>query len=346
MSFRFFKRIKIAPGITVNFSKSGGSFSFGPKGKKITIGSRSPRATIGIPGTGLYYTTTFPKIPKPKRKSLSTKKEKSEKREKDKLSLGFFQRLITPEDEKAFVDGAREIFLGNEKKAFIHLQKASHLADGAFLAGFIAFKNEWFNEAEKYLMTAAAKHKDLGKYFSKYEFTATMELPITDEVNAYIEPNLKGVLLGLVEVYQHKERYFDAISLLEKLKAIDPEDIVINLSLAEFLLDAYPDKKEIYERIIKLSKEVKNETPIHTTLLLYKARALRRLGLLDAANEVIKNALRKKKDRPVELLYALRYEKALIYEEQGKGNLAKKEFEKLYAEAPEYEDVAKRLGLG
>ena len=56
--FRLFRRIKIAPGVTINVSKSGLSTSFGPKGAKITVGRRGVRRTVGIPGTGLYYTST------------------------------------------------------------------------------------------------------------------------------------------------------------------------------------------------------------------------------------------------------------------------------------------------
>jgi hypothetical protein len=55
--FRLFRRIKIAPGVTINVSKSGLSTSFGPKGAKVTIGKRGIRKTIGIPGTGISYTS-------------------------------------------------------------------------------------------------------------------------------------------------------------------------------------------------------------------------------------------------------------------------------------------------
>jgi len=48
MAFRFWRRIRIAPGVTLNLSKSGGSLSFGPRGAKFTIGPRGNRATVGI----------------------------------------------------------------------------------------------------------------------------------------------------------------------------------------------------------------------------------------------------------------------------------------------------------
>jgi len=54
MAFRFWRRIKIAPEVTLNLSKSGGSLSFGPRGAKFTIGPKGKRATVGLPGTGLY----------------------------------------------------------------------------------------------------------------------------------------------------------------------------------------------------------------------------------------------------------------------------------------------------
>ena len=56
-------------------------------------------------------------------------------------------------------------------------------------------------------------------------------------------------------------------------------------------------------------------------------------------------ALRHKKERSEELLHALHYERALVYEDLGQHKQARSEFEKLYAEAPDYEDVSERLGL-
>lgn len=57
-SFRLFRRIKIAPGVTINVSKSGLSTSLGPRGAKVTLGHGRIRKTVGLPGTGVYYTST------------------------------------------------------------------------------------------------------------------------------------------------------------------------------------------------------------------------------------------------------------------------------------------------
>lgn len=59
MSWRFRKSIKIAPGVRINFGKSSTSLSIGGKGFHRTYSSTG-RVTdsIGIPGTGISYTTT------------------------------------------------------------------------------------------------------------------------------------------------------------------------------------------------------------------------------------------------------------------------------------------------
>ena len=58
MSFRFRKSVKICKGFKVNFSKSGASLSVGGRGHSVNLRKRS-RATFGIPGTGLSYSTSL-----------------------------------------------------------------------------------------------------------------------------------------------------------------------------------------------------------------------------------------------------------------------------------------------
>ncbi|HFD86224.1 MAG TPA: DUF4236 domain-containing protein [Gammaproteobacteria bacterium] len=344
MSFRFWRRIKIAPGVTLNLSKSGGSLSFGPRGAKFTVGPRGKRATMGIPGTGLFYTTPITGGKGGKRRSTYTAATPTVS-PKDRLTLGFFKRLVTPDDEEALVDGCRELALGDENKALALLKKSTHLADGAYLAGFLSLKQERLPKAADYLTMAAENHSRLGRYFDKYGISATMSLPITDEVSGHVGPDLRGVLLGLVEAYQGQKRWEDAITCLERLRRLEPDDVVVKLSLAELLLEAHPGDRNVFQKVVSLAKDIENDTPVHTTLLFYKAKSLRRLGLLDAARDTLTGALRRKKGRSGDLLKAIRYERIRVYEDLGQHRRARSELEKLYAESPDYEDVATRLGL-
>jgi hypothetical protein len=56
MSFRFQRRIRLAPGLHLNVSKSGVGFSAGPRGFHVGVDSRRrPYVSAGIPGTGLSW---------------------------------------------------------------------------------------------------------------------------------------------------------------------------------------------------------------------------------------------------------------------------------------------------
>lgn len=54
MALRFRKSIKLAPGIRMNLSGSGVSWSLGPRGASVGIGRRGTYLNSGIPGTGIY----------------------------------------------------------------------------------------------------------------------------------------------------------------------------------------------------------------------------------------------------------------------------------------------------
>jgi hypothetical protein len=55
MGLRFFRRFRIAPGVTLNLSKSGVSTSIGTRGAHLTVGPRGTTESVGLPGTGLSY---------------------------------------------------------------------------------------------------------------------------------------------------------------------------------------------------------------------------------------------------------------------------------------------------
>lgn len=54
MAWNYRKRIKIFPGVHLNFSKGGVSTSIGPKGAKVSFGKKGTYLNTSIPGTGLY----------------------------------------------------------------------------------------------------------------------------------------------------------------------------------------------------------------------------------------------------------------------------------------------------
>src|SRR2546430_2653908 len=55
MGFRFQRRLKLFPGVRLNFSRGGISTRIGVRGASVTLGGRGAYVNLGIPGTGLSY---------------------------------------------------------------------------------------------------------------------------------------------------------------------------------------------------------------------------------------------------------------------------------------------------
>ncbi len=351
MGLRFFRRGRIAPGLTLNLSKSGGSLSMGVRGARYTVGPRGRRSTVGLPGTGLYYTEVSSSSRSGKGKRMtsggrgpaSNNKSVHAPSVQDRLDMGFFKRLVTPAGEVAFVDGCRELAKGHYNAALPYFEKSAHLADGAFAAGFIYLKQENAKQAIRYLKQAEQHYRQLDKSFTKYGMDLTLELPISDHMKAHVGPTLRGVLLTLVEACQFTGDMQEAYEHVHRLRGLEPDDVVILLSEVELLWEANSEHRDTCEHIVQMTKAVENKCHIHTTVLLYKARALIALGMHTAARDVLTTALRRRKDRPVDLLNALRYERAAVYEALGQGARARGDLEKIYASDPGYEDVRGRL---
>jgi len=57
MGFRFRRSVRLFPGVRLNFSKSGVSTSIGGRGLTANISKHGIRHTVGIPGSGLSFST-------------------------------------------------------------------------------------------------------------------------------------------------------------------------------------------------------------------------------------------------------------------------------------------------
>jgi hypothetical protein len=55
VAWRFQRRKRILPGVTVNLGKRGAGLSVGPRGARVSAGRGGLAATLGLVGTGLAY---------------------------------------------------------------------------------------------------------------------------------------------------------------------------------------------------------------------------------------------------------------------------------------------------
>src|ERR1051325_8652599 len=80
MPVRIRKSIQIFPGVKLNFSKGGVSFTVGTKGYHLNFSRRGVRQTVGLPGSGISETSYIVKndSKSEKEKPATSKKDEEE----------------------------------------------------------------------------------------------------------------------------------------------------------------------------------------------------------------------------------------------------------------------------
>jgi len=341
MGFRFYKKVNILPGLSMNFSKSRPSVSFGPKGMKMTVGKNGVRSSFGVPGTGLYY-TTYKGYGKGSQNSNSRMAQDTVLKTSN---LGFFQGLFLSPQEKSFLKGFDAFAKGNKDEAFNVFNVNNDNADSLFMAGYIALGKGELELAENFFIRCKQRLNELGKTVSKFNGYFELTLDITEYIQVPINMDFKGLTLALVEVYQNQGKYNEAINSLDELWNKNLSDKVVCLSMIDIITHHEPHIKEHLKDIVEATKDIDNDGPIDTNILYLRGFAVYALGLADAATKQLTDILRRKKDRPDELLMQIRYIRGRIYEEGGQVLKAKSDYEKVYLERPDFEDVKTRLGL-
>ena len=104
MGFRVRKSFKVAPGVRVNVGKKSAGISVGTKGARVSVNSRTgARATVGIPGSGISYTTSLNSSKKcntssykrnSELKSMQSQIDKFDQLQKNKLEVEMYENKL------------------------------------------------------------------------------------------------------------------------------------------------------------------------------------------------------------------------------------------------------------
>ncbi len=124
MGLNFRKSISLCKGVRLNLSKSGPSLSFGKSGLRQSINLKGQsRTTVGIPGTGVYYTKTS------NVKNLFGDKDKKKKDPGAKGSKTQSKAAAAPAKEAIDVEANRKLV--EEYEAAVEALKSVHkMSDG------------------------------------------------------------------------------------------------------------------------------------------------------------------------------------------------------------------------
>ena len=215
MGLRFWKRVQILPGVTINFSRGLPSVSIGPRGAKLTVGPHGTRATVGLPGTGLFYT---------------------EKLDKKKPREPRAKRIEAPDTLVGVLDAACDLVEdGKDDEALARLEarpaKLRH-ADLSFLSGLLYLRKGDDATAASELGIAAAS-SDMGDLFVATGIDLDLQLPIAEDRVVVIRPDPKGALLAWVEALQRLGRNDEARAALRAALEKEPGDELLTLSLED-----------------------------------------------------------------------------------------------------------------
>lgn len=351
MGFRFYKSVSVGRGVRMSVSKSGLGLSAGVPGFRYSVHSSGrTRKTTSIPGTGLSY-QTYGRTQGGRKRTAShtrtTPTPTDQARATAIAANSLKAPLFAPRSEKSYVKGVKWTLRGQYQAAVKAFQEC--LADDPsaisayFLAAYSLIKLGDEKGAIPWLDKLVQSDQALpDPLMQKHRLDGTfiviiIPLSITPLVQVEIEMGTIGAALLLAELYQEHGRLDLGIGLLENLISLAAEVPAIALSLGELYVQA-----SMWDELSSMPISVKNTDDLSAEVLRYKARGLRERGMNEGALELLREALRSKKRHP-EILKASRYERALTYEALGKRGMARKDFERMYADDPSYMDVGARL---
>lgn len=356
MGIRFYRGLRLGKLARLNISKTGLGLSVGVRGLRVTAGPSGTFLTLGLPGTGLSYRKKVGKgggIVWPDVTGIFRRKDKTTEQAPKLVRLQSVQTApVRPEREmtpleKRFGEGVKHYREHQVKEAldiFLGLSR-QELGATALAAAILAGTKGNAATAERLLERILQVDEETEfptPLMKDYLNGLEIEIEVTPSVAVSAPLDIVSVSLLLVEMYQEQGKMDEALGLLEELDELTEGKIqVITLSLCELYALA-----ELWDGIIDRARFVQESTDdVSLEIILFYGRALQEKHLHDAAISVFSKALRRRKDHNPALLHEARYWRAWSYEQTRRHQQAHQEYQKLFAEAPHFRDVAEKVGV-
>lgn len=346
MGFRLQRRVRIAPGLNVNISKSGLGLGLGPRGLKASVGPGGTRTSVGIPGTGMRYEKRYPRGSGTGRKPASVKKSSAggAAAAVPATRVGAVSKAFKRPDERAFINACQCLINGDESGSLSSLYEAiranPECFDACLIAAMLLCKAGDEATARSYFEKVVFGRGVSYPYINKYlgPDTLSIVVSITDSIKGTIAADTRSAYLLLAEIYQEQGFREHAAALLERAIHLGYDDDLVKVSLLELLNDLERD-----DEIINLAQGTENADDITLAIIFYWGQAMSRRGYYEAAREVLKKAVSRKKDRDPNLISEARYVLARNYELEGKRAMALKQYQAILSQDFNFRDVRERI---
>jgi tetratricopeptide (TPR) repeat protein len=315
MGFRFQRRIKIAPGVRLNLSKSGLGLSAGPRGASVSVGPSGAHAHLGVPGTGLSYRTKLDK-------RLRT------------------QRTATPAVSAAAAEAdslpaPRSTWIG----WVILFALMGFAAPACFaVAGLVFVASRWVQTPR------------LARQFNQARVLALQgqHVGAAQHLDRYVKGNARDLEAWrwFQDILWHQlGDQPSALAAARRCYELAPADPEIRCDLIWLLLEQghYSEVVQAVQAAMPLADD-----PFGETLRLALGRALLEQGAIEPAIEQFKQGPVRSRTREDETLLAYRYWLGVAYLRVGNKRSAKTQLGKVYAQDIAYRDIeelATDLGL-
>lgn len=222
MGLNFRKSISLGHGMKINLSKSGPSFSFGRTGMRQTISATGrSTTTVGIPGTGVYYTkqTNVKKIGNFFKEKFG-KKKNTEEAAAEEAATGKKKLIKTAADSKAATTDEQKTVA--EYEAYVEAIQTIHrtcddtiewekINTDELPSGYKKGSEEYDNWKNLHEMAAKVLEGDIDTYLEVVEqmkpfddlleYGSNFEVGTEDSSQMYVEFNVKSDEVVPTNVY-------------------------------------------------------------------------------------------------------------------------------------------------
>lgn len=329
------RSVKVGSGVRLNMSKRSVGLSAGPRGARYSVNSSGRRtASVSAPGTGVGYVSS----------SGGTRGGRSRATQVAPPHAPKKPGLFASKYEKRFAKGIQLYAAGEMDKALAAFVEAAE-ADASnrtsaddLMAAMVLLSRDETARAIEYLERVTSSTNPLpDKVMDDYAPGLSFTAAINGSIQVSIPAGSFLAAVTLATAYRAQDRLEEAIGLLQQLHDVDPDDPFVIFNLCTL----YAQREE-HDEIVEITNGIKNQDDLTCLICVARAEAMAEQGMLDAAYEMAKEAT-KSKARDSEAIKMGRYARADILAKQGKAAMARKEFEKVYAEDPNYSDVKERI---
>lgn len=319
MGFRYRKSIKVMPGVKLNLSKSGISTTVGKRGASVNVGHGRVRSNVGIPGSGLSYST-----------STSTRSRNNAALRQQTSRAA--QPRIPKQDTEVLNHLSNQDLVQLDRIA--RDPKHEHALPAAMLAAFLALEHNpaWSRQMLEWVWSQG---HDPAQYRLITTYLPITRLPVQITPEIEIDEALGRNLIGLT-LAEWRQADGDITGAIDIVEQLEPTAAAA-LSLAELYHSVGR-----YDDVVDLTNGLTNTDDVTALLIVYRGTALRELGHHEAARLAFKEALRFR-SRPQEIRFRALVERALTYHAEGKLGMARKDLDRIRAEDSSYPGLNEAL---